>query len=154
VIAGQEGAKVAKVLIKMGRATDDQLSLKTNININDVRRILYSLHDASLISTERVRDEKTGWFIFYWTPQLDAVEGFVVSRRRKVLEKLKARLKYEQNHDFYDCVNLQCKRHTPFEEAIEYMFRCPSCGSDLAYVDNSNAVEKLQRKIKELEGET
>ena len=151
IIAGEDGAKIFKVLTKMGRATDDQLSLRTNININLVRKTLYALHDTSLIANERIRDDKTGWFIFYWRPHLDAVEGFIIGRKRKILEKLQVRLDYEKKHDFYNCVTPNCRKHIPFEEAAESMLHCPACGGDLVHEDNSKIIETLKKRIAEIE---
>jgi transcription initiation factor TFIIE subunit alpha len=152
VLGGEEAVKLVNVLKKLDKATDDELSVKTDVRLNAVRKILYRLYDFSLVNCERLRDEKTGWFIFYWKLQPDQVEGFIQNQKRKVLEKLQARLAYEENHDFYSCLTPTCGRLT-FEEALELVFRCPSCGKALQHFDNSRIIAVLKNKIETLQKE-
>lgn len=142
VLGGEEAVKIVKVLRGLGKATDDELSSKVDVRLNTVRKILYRLSDFSLVTVDRLRDEKTGWFIFYWRLQSDQIEGFIQNQKRKVLEKLVARLEYEQAHDFYHCPTSTCSRVT-FEEAVELVFRCATCGKPLQHTDNDQIVKVL-----------
>jgi len=126
--------------------TDDEIANKTAIRLNSVRKILYKLYDHSLVSLRRTRDPKTGWFIFHWKLQPDQLEGFILSQKRRVLEKLNVRLEYEKNHDFYHCGNSECKR-IPFEEAVELVFHCSACGNPLTHFANEVMIEKLSEKV-------
>jgi transcription initiation factor TFIIE subunit alpha len=132
--------------------TDDEIASKTGIRLNAVRKILYKLYDHSLVSLRRTRDPKTGWFIFHWRLQPDQLEGFILSQKRRVLEKLSVRLEYEKNHDFYSCGTEGCKR-VPFEEAVELVFQCSTCGKPLAHSENGKMVEKLPTKVGQLRKE-
>jgi transcription initiation factor TFIIE subunit alpha len=132
--------------------TDDEIASKTGIRLNAVRKILYKLYDHSLVSLRRTRDPKTGWFIFHWRLQPDQLEGFILSQKRRVLEKLSVRLEYEKNHDFYSCGTEGCKR-VPFEEAVELVFQCSTCGKPLAHSENGKMVEKLSTKVGQLRKE-
>lgn len=147
-LGGEEAIKVVKELRELGKATDDQLAQRTSIPLNDVRKILYALQSASLVTVDRTRDKKTGWFIFHWKLQPDAAEGFAISRKKKVLAKLEARLEYERSHDFYACP--LCRRRIPFEQAIELVFKCPTCSEALAHEDNEQIVEALTKRIEKL----
>ena len=123
---GEEDAvEIILTLKDTGEITDDQIANKTGIRLNFVRKILYKLYDHSIVSLRRSRDQETGWFIFHWKLQPDQVEGFILSQKRHVLDKLNTRLRYENKHDFYYCGTPGCKR-TPFEEAVETLFRCPT----------------------------
>jgi transcription initiation factor TFIIE subunit alpha len=126
--------------------TDDEIANKTGIRLNSVRKILYKLYDHSLVSLRRTRDPKTGWFIFHWKLQPDQLEGFILSQKRRVLEKLNVRLEYEKNHDFYYCGSPECKR-APFEEAVELVFHCSSCGKPLVHFANEKMVVELSQKV-------
>lgn len=152
VLAGEEAVKIVKVLRALGKATDDELSSKTDVRLNTVRKILYRLHDFSLVTVDRLRDEKTGWFIFYWRLQSDQIEGFIQNQKRKVLEKLVARLEYEQTHDFYHCPTPACNR-VIFEEAVELVFHCPTCGKPLQHIDNNKIVKVLTDEIETIKRE-
>ena len=147
---GEEDAvKLIENLKNADETTDDELANKTGIRLNSVRKILYKLYDHSLVSLRRTRDPKTGWFIFHWRLQPDQLEGFILSQKRRVLEKLNVRLEYEKNHDFYYCNTTGCKR-VPFEEAIELVFHCSTCGKSLVHSGNEKLVEILSTKVEQL----
>jgi transcription initiation factor TFIIE subunit alpha len=150
---GEEDAvRLVEHLKNIGETTDDEIANKTGIRLNLVRKILYKLYDHSLVSLRRTRDPKTGWFIFHWKLQANQLEGFILSQKRRVLEKLNVRLDYEKNHDFYYCQTPGCKR-VPFEEAVELVFQCSSCGKPLSHCENGFLVEKLAEKVEQLRKE-
>ena len=148
----EEAVKLIEILKDADEITDDEIASKTGIRLNSVRKILYKLYDHSLVSLRRTRDPKTGWFIFHWKLQPDQLEGFILSQKRRVLEKLNFRLEYEKNHDFYYCNTAGCKR-VPFEEAVELVFKCPTCGKPLMHYENGNIVLTLAKKVEQLRKE-
>lgn len=152
VLGQEEAIKIIYTLKDAGEITDDQIASKTEIRLNTVRKILYRLYDHSLVSLRRSRDENTGWFIFHWKLQPDQLEGFITNQKRHVLEKLDTRLSYEKNHDFYFCDTPECKR-VPFEDAVELVFRCPTCNKPMMHFDNGRIVEVLSRKVDQLRKE-
>jgi transcription initiation factor TFIIE subunit alpha len=150
---GEEDAvKIIEFLKNCSETTDDVIANKTDIRLNFVRKILYKLYDHSLVSLRRTRDPETGWFIFHWKLQPDQLEGFILSQKRRVLEKLVLRLAYEKDHDFYYCFTPGCKK-VPFEDAVELVFRCPICGKPLMHYDNEDIVEVLRDKVEQLRKE-
>ncbi len=132
--------------------TDDAIANATGIRLNFVRKILYKLYDHSLVSLRRTRDPKTGWFIFHWKLQPRQLEGFILSQKRRVLEKLTVRLEYEKNHDFYFCGTPDCKRIT-FGDAMELVFQCPTCSNPLSHCENKKIIENLSEKVEQLRKE-
>ncbi len=148
----EEAVQIIDTLKETGETTDDQIANQTGIRLNTVRRILYKLYDHSLVALRRSRDQNTGWFIFHWRLQPDQFEGFIINQKRRVLEKLEARLEYEKNHDFYYCDTLGCRR-VPFEEAVELVFQCPTCNKSLMHFDNGTIIEDLTRKVEKLRKE-
>jgi transcription initiation factor TFIIE subunit alpha len=148
----EEAVKLIEFIKSVDEITDDEIANNTGIRLNIVRRILYKLYDHSLVSLRRTRDPKTGWFIFHWKLQPNQLEGFILSQKRRVLEKLTVRLEYEKNHDFYYCDTLGCKR-IPFEEAIELVFHCSTCGKPLMHYGNEKLVRILSKKVEQLRKE-
>jgi transcription initiation factor TFIIE subunit alpha len=148
----EEAAQLIEHLKNIDETTDDEIANTTGIRLNLVRKILYKLYDHSLVSLRRTRDPKTGWFIFHWKLQPDQLEGFILSQKRRVLEKLSVRLEYEKTHDFYYCNTIGCQR-IPFEEAVELVFRCSTCGKPLAHCGNGHIVERLSEKVEQLRKE-
>ena len=149
---GEDATKVIDILKTVNEITDDEIAIKTGIRLNLVRKILYKLYDHSLVSLRRTRDEKTGWFIFHWKLQPDQLEGFILNQKRRVIEKLQTRLDYEKGHDFYYCGTPSCRRVT-FEEAMELLFQCPTCGKQLNHFENGQMMESLAKKIEQLRKE-
>ena len=122
------------------------------VRLNSVRKILYKLYDHGLVSCTRVRDEKTGWFIFYWRLQPDQLDAFIRSRKRRILDKLKTRLDLEKNHTFFTC-KTDPEVRVAFEEAMETSFKCGKCGNQLQSSDNSGMIQILETRIDQIEAE-
>jgi transcription initiation factor TFIIE subunit alpha len=152
LFGGDEAVTVVNILKKESEATDEMLANESTVRLNTVRKILYKLYDHGLVSCTRVRDEKTGWFIFYWKLQMDQLDAFIRSRKRRVLEKLKHKRDYETNHSFFICKKCGDVRVT-FEEAMESSFRCSKCGGQLESSENAPVVEFLEKRIKQIEVE-
>lgn len=150
---GEEDAvKLIDILKNSSETTDDQIANKTGIRLNSIRKILYKLYDHSLVGLRRTRDPQTGWFIFHWRLQPDQLEGFILSQKRRVLEKLVLRLEYEKTHDFYYCYTPGCRK-IPFEEAVELLFKCPTCGKPLMHCDNDKIIQVVAKKVEQLRKE-
>jgi len=152
VFGSDDAVKVIDILREVEEVTDDEIANKTGIRLNFVRKILYKLYDHSLVALRRSRDESTGWFIFHWRLQPDQLEGFIHNQKRRILDKLETRLRYEKNHDFYYCYTPGCKR-VPFEDAMEIVFKCPACNKLLMHYDNGKLVEALNTRIERLRKE-
>jgi len=152
VLGEEEAVQIVDVLKKTNEITDDEIANKTGIRLNSVRKILYRLYDHSLVGLRRSRDQETGWFIFHWRLQPDQFEGFIVNQKRHVLEKLQARLEYEKDHDFYYCYTPGCRR-VPFEEAMEIVFKCPTCNKPLRHYENGKIIHILAEQVGRLREE-
>ena len=149
---GEEAVQIVNVLKGVGETTDDEIAAKIEIRLNTVRKILYKLYDHSLVGLRRSRDKTTGWFIFHWRLQLDQLAGFILNQKRRVLEKLETRLEYEQEHEFYSCFTESCKR-IPFVDAMELVFRCPTCNKMLMHFDNTELKASLIARVEALRNE-
>ena len=149
---GEEAVRVVEVLEKVDEITGFQIADQTEIRLNTVRKTLYRLYDYSLVALRRSRDQETGWFVFHWRLQPDQLEGFIFNQKRRVLEKLETRLRYEKNHEFYSCQTQGC-RPLPFEQAFEVIFRCPACNKPMAHINNGHVIEVMTRKIEQIKRE-
>jgi len=152
VLGEEEAVQIIDILRKASETTDDEIANKTEVRLNIVRKILYRLYDHSLVGLRRSRDQHTGWFIFHWRLQPDQFEGFITNQKRHVLEKLQARMEYEKDHDFYYCYTQGCRR-VPFEDAMELVFRCPTCNKSMKHYENGKIVQILGEKVEQLREE-
>ena len=149
---GEEAIRVVEILEKVDETTDFQIADQTEIRLNTVRKTLYKLYDHSLVALRRSRDKETGWFVFHWRLQPDQLEGFIFNQKRRVLEKLETRLRYEKSHEFYSCQTQGC-RPLPFEQAFEVLFKCPACNKPMVHVNNGHITETITRKIEQIKKE-
>lgn len=150
-IAGEEVKKVTLVLLNADEeTTDEEISEKLGMRLNQVRKSLYKLYDLQLATFRRIRDKSTGWFVYFWTLHPERIDMFVEKKQQEVLEKLQSRLDYEESNMFFTCNNPECPR-VIFQEAMDQNFECGRCGGRLEAFDNEQLITVLKEKIEELE---
>lgn len=146
-IAGERGYEVAKVLVGE-ETTDDEVAKRMGMRVNLVRKILYELYENRVVSYRRVRDEHSGWYVYYWRIEPERAREYFDNNKRLILQKLEERLETERNTMFFSCGNGDPK--VSFEFAAENDFKCPRCGSKLDPYDNSSVITALERQIESL----
>jgi len=149
-ICGPEAKEAMEIILSKGEATDEEVAKHIGLQINEVRTLLHRLFDARLLKYRRVRDEKIGWYTYYWRVTDESIEDVLRERKGRVVSRLKSRLNYERNNTFYVCANRDIPRLT-FDEAFNNMFRCPVCGSILEPFDNRRIIAFLEELIEKLE---
>jgi transcription initiation factor TFIIE subunit alpha len=149
LIGGEEYLKVARALLNTEDATDEEIASATGLRINIVRKVLYDTFGKALITGVRVKDEKKGWFVYRWRAKRDQVDGFIENQKKKILDRLRKRLQYEESTEFYHCGNQDCPRVT-FEQSVEMFFKCPNCKGLLNMIDNSKVKHALREKIEQI----
>lgn len=146
-IAGDRGYDVAKELVE-NEITDEEIAKRVGIRVNLVRKILYGLYENRVVSYHRVRDENSGWYVYYWRIEPERAREYFKNNKRQLIQKLEDRLNTERNTNFFSCGNGDPK--LPFELAAENDFKCPRCGDKLEPYDNSNVIMALERQIESL----
>ncbi|ERH12938.1 MAG: transcription initiation factor IIE, alpha subunit [halophilic archaeon J07HB67] len=134
-----------------GEVTDEELAEELGLELNDVRRALFILYENDLASYRRVRDEDSGWLTYLWTFEYENIPENLQEELHRLLEGLQERRDYERDHQFYLC-EVDSIRFE-FEEAMEFGFECPECGSPLESMENSRLLESMERRIEELRDE-
>ena len=149
-IAGEEVRKVTLVLLNADQeTTDEEISEKLDMRLNQVRKSLYKLYDLQLATFRRIRDKSTGWFVYFWTLHPERIDVFVERKQQEVMEKLQERLTYEEGNMFFTCNNPECPRVT-FQEAMDNNFECEHCEGRLESFDNEQLKQVLKEKIIEM----
>ena len=151
VVGGEEAVAIIRVLADR-ELSDEEISKRTGLKEDIVRRTLYKLHQGLVVNLRRERDEETGRFKFFWSLNMDQIEGLISGWKRKILQKLEAKLEYERSNQFYYCGTPGCRRYT-FDEASDSFFRCPRCGQPLELFDNEKIIEALEAKIEQIRKE-
>ena len=149
-IAGEEVKQVTLVLLNADKeTTDEEISEKLDMRLNQVRKSLYKLYDLQLATFRRIRDKSTGWFVYFWTLHPERIDTFVEKKQLEVLGKLQERLEYEDSNMFFTCNNPECPRVT-FQEAMDNNFECEHCAGRLEAFDNEQLKQVLRDKIAEM----
>lgn len=151
-VAGNDVLPLVKALKNKKNISEFKLASTLRQEINTVRNMLYRLYNANLVSFIRKKDQKKGWYIYYWTFNAKNIPYLAEDIKKRKIEKLTERLTREKNSFFYFCKN-KCLR-LEFEQATEFEFKCPECGSLLEQEDNSEKIITLQKEIEHLQKET
>ena len=147
---GEKTTEVFRYLLeRSGEVLDEEIAKTLGLKLNEVRRALYALSEQGLVSYRRVRDKNTGWYIYYWSVNRGQIPQIVRQRKKVTIYKLRERLKFEEENEFYVCP--QDNTRYTFDEALENEFKCYRCGTPLAHFDNKTLVLALKRKIAQLE---
>ena len=147
-ISGKRGVSVFKVLKNKKDVNEFDIAEKLDLTINEIRNILYKFDHYNLVGFYRKKDRKKGWYIYFWTFDMDRAKKVVLKLRYEELEKLKKRLKSEQGQ-FYYCPN-RCVRLNA-TNSLEQDYRCDECGGSLLLEGDKKVSNRLKREIARLE---
>lgn len=147
-LVGEHAMPIINFLKGKERISEFIIAEELELEINEVRNILYKLLEHNIVRFIRKKDRIKGWYICYW----DFNDHMVPQLKHKLLKeklgKMEERLKEEESAQFYLCPR-GCIRLT-FDDAIEQSFKCQECGSILQEQDNTRTKEFLRERIKEL----
>ncbi|HIH04585.1 TPA: hypothetical protein HA281_06700 [Candidatus Woesearchaeota archaeon] len=147
---GEDSLAIIEFLKDKKNISDFKIAEKVDLDIHEVRNILYRLYNQNLVTYYRKKDRQKGWYISYWTFNKKRVKDLMSNLKRQKLEKFQSRLRQEEDNqgNFYICPNA-CIR-VGFERATDLEYRCPECASLLNHQDNAKTIEFLKTKIREM----
>ena len=150
-VVGEDAIKVVEYLKDKKNISEFKIAEKINAEIHQIRNILYRLHSHNLVLYKRKKDRQKGWYISYWTFNKKRIKDIIKLLRKQKIEKYTERLEKEEDNKgcFFMCKNA-CIR-MDFDQATEFEFKCPECGTLLDQQDNTRTIEFLRTKLKELE---
>jgi len=146
-VAGQVGLAIYSLRPKK-EFTDEQISQKLGIEINEIRRALFALYELGLVEYKRKKDDETGWMEYYWKLNYEKLKDVIKKELLKTLKNLESKVKSESLSVYYICVRGCLK--VPYEVAMENNFICPQCGGVLEYLDNSSTMKKAKKEIEKI----
>jgi transcription initiation factor TFIIE subunit alpha len=142
--------KILKLLEGKENVSEFKLSEQLDMNINELRILLYKLTEDNLISSIRKKDKQKGWYIYYWTFNFKHARDLLVKHKEKQLEELNHKLANKEIPKYVcsnGCISLS------LEDAMEIEFKCPECNSLLKLKEVKYNEEIIRKKIKETEEE-
>lgn len=134
-----------------GEVTDEELAQRLDMELNDVRRALFILYENDLASYRRLRDEDSGWLTYLWTFEYNTIPNNLEDELHRLYKALDDRREYEAANEFYLC-DVDSLRFE-FDEAIEFDFSCPECGSQLRSMDNERLITAIDDRMGAIETE-
>ncbi|MEK6854105.1 MAG: hypothetical protein AABX60_02105, partial [Nanoarchaeota archaeon] len=123
---GRDVEAIIKELAGKKDYSEFKLAEALGIEVNEVRNLLYKLHNANLVSFVKKKDNKKGWYIYYWTLHNDRIGPFLLNEKRNRLSSLREKISKEREQSFFSCKNRCCR--LDFDKAFDVSFRCPECG--------------------------
>jgi transcription initiation factor TFIIE subunit alpha len=144
-LIGEEGINLIVKFPPEGEWSDEQLAAQTGINLNSVRHTLYTLYEKRLAEYRRIKNNETGWLTYLWHLRMDQVADVIREDLEDILEKLKARERFEEENDFYICK--ACGTIATFNQAMDVAFVCPSCDQPLEHFENEMLLKALKKRI-------
>lgn len=150
-ITGRDVVPLVKALHNKENVSEFTLASRIKKEINVTRNMLYRLYEHNLVTFTRKKDKKKGWYIYYWTFNQNRVAQLSSEIKKRKLERLQERLDREKNSQFFACPQ-GCIRLV-FDQAAEFSFKCPECGTLLEQEDNSQKIADIEKDIATLNTE-
>ncbi len=147
-IHGELAGRIAEILMKKGEVTDDDLAKILKVDINKVRRLLNLMFESRLVKYRRARDEKIGWYKYFWRLTDEPAHRVLEDRKRMALKILEARLRLEEENEYFYCP--KCGRKYTLDDADSYGYICPYCEEVLEPYDNEKDKLVLRKAIEKL----
>jgi transcription factor E len=146
---GNEVAELVCELSKQDDYSEFKLAEALKKEVNETRNLLYKLHNLNLASFIKKKDNKVGWYIYYWTFHDERVENYILNEKKGQLENLREISSRREGQNYFACKN-RCLS-LDFDKSFEFSFRCPECGELLQQEDNSRREASAPQEIHVLE---
>lgn len=142
---GEEFLDVVKHLKRRKEISEVELSEKFEGDVNYTRSLLYKLHSKGYVGFYRKKDERIGWYVYYWHLKYDNIYNSFFRLNEEKIDVLQRRLDRERQTIYFECPN-NCMR-LDFHKGADYSFKCPECGSLMEPLENAKEVASIKRAI-------
>ncbi|HIP90056.1 MAG TPA: hypothetical protein EYH22_00700 [Candidatus Nanopusillus sp.] len=141
--------KIINAIAEKDTFTEKELKKKLKIKENEIRKVLYRLHELGVVYPIKTVVIKEGKYDYEWGARINDIEEIykiIVERELEKLEKEKSSLP----EMVYMCE--YCDLQFDFDKAEEYDFKCPECGSILMPKRNLRIceIEETIQRLKDL----
>jgi len=147
LIAGKDAVPVYKLLKGRTNVNEFELTEKLKLSINEIRNILYKFDHYNLLASDRKKDRKKGWYIYFWSFNSTRLADLAIKLREEKLKRLEKALQAGEG-EAYICAN-KCVK-VDAVSALEYDYVCPDCSMplNLEKAKNTASTKKEIEKIK------
>ncbi|MGK0209217.1 MAG: transcription factor E [Patescibacteria group bacterium] len=150
-LAGEETGFIAEILFNKKDVNEFLIAKKMELTINQVRNILYKLSNHGLVSFIRKKDTKKGWYIYYWTLNVQKCLEMIEKSLNDKISKFEQGIESRDTERFYICK--PCGIEVTEEKALEHGFSCEECADIYELSDNAPHSRDLKSKRTRLQKE-
>jgi transcription factor E len=148
-IIGKQADEFVDVVFNKDYVNEFNIAKKLNLTINQTRNILYRVSDHGLVSYTRKKDEKKGWYTYFWKlnslKSLYFLQDILLKKKREIGNLIETR----ESKIFYICD--RCKIELSEDDALLQEFSCPECGDVLSIKDDVKLIENWKKMYSEIE---
>ncbi|MBT7706232.1 hypothetical protein HN747_02180 [archaeon] len=144
-LAGEENGRIVPILFNKKNVNEFLIARRLELTINQVRNILYKLSNFGLVSFTRKRDNKKGWYIYYWTLNTEKSLMMIEGSLEKKANALKEELHRRETERFFVCDT--CGIEVNEATSLEHGFSCEECAEIYKLADNTKIIRDTKAKI-------
>ncbi len=150
-LTGKPGRSILDILLDNSNVNEFIIAKKLGLTINQTRNILYKLSDNGIVSFNRKKDKKKGWYTYFWTLDILKTLEFSESRILESIKNLSSQKKNRESKRFYICKI--CNIEVSEETALLNSFTCIECGSVYEMNENKELIVDIDSKINQFNNE-
>ncbi len=150
-LAGEGNGRIIETLLNKKNVNEFLIAKKMELTVNQVRNILYKLSNFGLVSFTRKKDQKKGWYIYYWTLDNKKSLKLIETHLKNKVKKLSEQLHNRETQRYYICP--YCKIEVTEDIALENGFSCEECAEVYLLSDNAPHVREIKSKITRTQNE-
>jgi len=145
-LAGLGSGLIVDLLFNKRDVNEFLIAKRMKLTINQVRNILYKLSAEGLVSFIRKKDNRKGWYIYFWTLNTEKCLVRLEAELQKKIKDLKEQLLNREQKRYYVCPS--CKIEVSEETALENDFSCSECAEIYVLAGNEEHIKEINNKIK------
>lgn len=146
--SGKASEAIVDVLFGKENVSEFKIANDLKLTINQTRNILYKLSNASLLTYSRKKDEKKGWYTYFWTLNMERCLDKLLKAKQQELLTFENLFKSRSMKNFYYCPNDNIEMSE--ETAMGHNFFCQECGELLQILPEEKKVKEISNRIEEI----
>ena len=148
LVVGKPAEEIADLLNSKKHVNEFIIAKKMDLTINQTRNILYKLSDHGLVSSERKKDKKKGWYTYFWKIENIKALSFLKEHLKKRTDQIETQVGNRETKQFYICE--RCTVEFNEENALLNNFICNECGDVFTIKDNAKLLRELKKILNKL----
>lgn len=147
-VAGKSAENITEILSTKKYINEFLIAKKISLTINQTRNILYKISDNGLVSSIRKKDNKKGWYTYFWKIEILKSLEFLKQVLLKQIEQINNHIKSRESKQFFICE--RCNIELTEEKALLHNFICNECGDVFKLKDNFKLLREFKKNLEKL----